>query len=195
MPIKRFLIMSSVAAASFAVTAAVVGAQGGPQPQTLADVPANQAAATDVDPSLARDFAAFRRSQRAGEARDGVGPFGANLALARRVDTAVGSVWIVPARGVVCLRAEDSAGSGWTCAAETQAAHGALMLAMRTSGDESGARVFGLLPDGASAPVMTTTGGSTAKVDMGPDGAFGVQAGRGTLEYDQGGARRTVTAP
>ena len=193
--IKRITMLIGVAAATFAATAAIVGAQGDPQPQNLSDVAAEQPAATGIDQAATADFAVFRRSQRVGEALDGTGPFGANLALARRADTAAGTLWIVPGRGVVCLRAEDEAGSGWSCAAEAQAASGALMLAMRAPGDASGGRVFGLLPDGAAKPTLATADGDVP-VPVGADGAFGMKAAaHATLSYDEGGAERTVEAP
>lgn len=193
--IKRITTLIGVGVASFAATAAIVGAQSDPQPQNLSDVAAAQPAATEIDQAAAADFVVFRRSQRVGEALDGTGPFGANLGLARRADTAAGPVWIVPGRGVICLRAEDEVGSGWSCAAEAQAALGALMLSMRTPGDDADGRVFGLLPDAAATPTLASPDGD-APVPVGADGAFGMKAGaHATLHYDEGGAERTVEAP
>ena len=193
MSIRRAAVVAGVAAASFGLTAAIVGAQSGPTPQTLAGMSPSQPAADSVDPALSTDFQVFRRAQRPGEALDGTGPFGANLALARRVDTAAGPLWVVPGRGVVCLRADDGVGSGWSCATDGQAAGGSLMLAMRGATEE--ARLFGLLPDGASQPVLTTASGS-AGVDPGADDVFGANVdGAGTLHYYEGGESRTVSTP
>ena len=56
MSIRRVTVVVGVAASSFGLTAAIVGAQSGPTPQTLAGMSSSQPAADSVDPALSADF-------------------------------------------------------------------------------------------------------------------------------------------
>jgi hypothetical protein len=127
---------------------------------------------TEVPADQAGAFEILRQPQTEGDALPdaGGGPFGANLDLARAVDTAAGTVRVVPANGMVCLRGEDAAGSTWTCAPPEEAEAGELVL---TSRDANGDLIsaVGLLPDGASGlqAVDATGGGSSVPTE---DGLF-----------------------
>lgn len=194
MATRHIRMMVVVGTASFTLAAAIVTAQGDPLPQSISGPSSEQPPVTVVDPQLADNFALFRRQQRADEPLVGTGPFGANLALARRADTGVGSVWVVPGRGVVCLRAADSVGSGWACATTAEATSGVLMLTMREALGDSG-RLFGVLPDGASHAELDVDAHAVA-LDVGPDAVFGARTDQPSMVgYDDGGERRTTAAP
>ena len=166
------------AAAAPLVIACVAVASAGAMAGSAGDDRAGQPGAPSSDrpvvvstpPEQASAFALLRRSEQAGDAlRDrGPGPFGANLSLARAVNTPIGTVRLVPANGMLCLRAEDDEGSMWTCVTPDAAKAGRLALSVR---DESGGLVssVGVLPDGyggahglsgrdESSPVTTSQG-------------------------------------
>ncbi len=76
------------------------------------------------------------------------GPFGANLALARKVNTVAGPAWLVPANGHLCLRATDSVGAVWTCTTTALAKSGGLIMTIRPEDPQAPAEaIYAAIPD------------------------------------------------
>lgn len=117
-------------------------------------------------------FAIQRRAERDGDvvASGQTGPDGANMDLSRAVTTAAGVVRVVPGNGAVCLRAEDEAGSAWSCVPNADAVAGKLILTLKRPGSER-VRTFGLLADGTTAATVTTASG-TLQLDP-TEGVYG----------------------
>lgn len=180
-------------------------AAGGPA-DTPAAVPAASPLAAPpvvgaVQPDQAAAFRVLRRPRRASDvmptavAERTAGPsrFGRNPNLSRAVETANGTGWVVPGRGVVCLIAPDAVdGYAVTCNSTEAVADDGLTL-QQVAPDESTST--SLLPDGAR--VVVSQDDATADAVQ-PD-ASGVavtdttDAERVTVVTDEG--RSTVPVP
>ena len=160
------------------------------------EAPARSDRVATVSTKQAMTFAVLRRDQRSGDAidTDAAGPFGANPKLARKVTTAAGPAWVVPADGAVCLRVADADGFGWTCAPDDEVAASGLLLSLR-DGDMNGTAVYGLLPDGAHDAVVRGSSGSRAVALA--EGTVGAKSPDAvSLVYvDAAGSRRSVRVP
>ncbi len=144
------------------------GSGSGTQPNAATpNVPAVQAV---PGPEAAR-FAILRAPRSASDAIDpvraGAGPLGANIALARSVreprgGLSAGLVFVVPARGAVCLRVPFShLLAQWWCQHTAAAASGRLLMAVRPGGPlrASNQLIIGLVPDGVPSVLVTAAGG------------------------------------
>jgi hypothetical protein len=153
---KRFagLATSVVLASGIGAVALVQAAASDSRPDPDAS------RATSVDGAQAAAFRVLRRAQNSSDAVTGQvsGPFGANLDLARSVQTSAGRVWVVPARGEVCLRALDGVGAAWSCAPTSAAADGALMLSLRKPDSAAPVAVFGLVADNVDLVELASAG-------------------------------------
>jgi hypothetical protein len=144
--------------------------------ESLGTTSAVRSEPTEVPPDQAASFAILRRPQREGDALRGrgSGPFGANLDLARAVDTEAGTVRVVPANGMICLRGEDEAGSVWTCVPPDVAEASKLVLTSRDA-DGNLLSAVGVLPDGARGVQAVDAAGGGSSVET-TDGVFAVDA-------------------
>jgi hypothetical protein len=130
---------------------------------------APQAPVQDVSPEQAQQFGVLGTAPTKDDALSataqklinlGPGPkWGANAGLAHRaMSTANGGVYVVPAKGALCLivdTGQDTAAS--TCGEVARASAGLLMLSV--FGENGSATVYGVLPDGASPVTLTTKSG------------------------------------
>jgi len=162
---------TAIAAAS--VLALNTGGSGG---SAVAGSLESPSAAAKIGAVQAAQKAAFSVLERPQDSGDPVfttqaGPFGANLKLARSVDTPEGDVRVVPGNGAVCLRAEDDSGHGYACGPTELVEDGVLMVAMHeVNGDVT---VYGLVPDDAGDVSLTTPDG-TETLDV-TDNVFSVE--------------------
>jgi hypothetical protein len=120
--------------------------------------------------------------------------WGANLDLARAVNTAGGPVRVVPADGKICLRGEDEAGAIWSCNSPEAAAEGRLILSSR---DESGLEVaYGLVPDGAKSVTRVDADGAVARINT-TDGVYSITNAdaRAVRFTDSRGDAQDITLP
>lgn len=164
--VKKSLGAVAIAAATGLLTAAVVQAQ-----LTSTDNSAAPALdlstlpmVTSVPDNEATILSVLRRKQRAGDALDtsATGPYGANLRLARAVDTPGGPLRVVPANGHVCLRGEDNVGSLWTCSPTARVAAQGAVLTSRSQANYDILAVYAVLPDGASDATLSGPTGQHA---------------------------------
>lgn len=134
---------------------------------------------TAVPEEQAAAFALFRRSQipadllsedRWGQYQEGrIGQLGLNPALARRTETPVGNVWVIPGDGWICLSLAASSdpssfdGGGLSCNRTEQAMAGR-MVTWCSSGP--GVIVQGLVPDDIPEVTLTTADGSVQPVSV-----------------------------
>jgi hypothetical protein len=136
----------------------------------ISAVPAAEAAA----------FGVLRRARTASDSfkqiRQGVGPLGANPALARTVLAPAAPagllprlVSVVPAATDVCLRVLEVQGfAQWWCVPTAQAVRGSLIVALLPAAPTPRAAskqfLLGLVPDGVSTVTIRTAGGVGHKV-------------------------------
>jgi hypothetical protein len=190
---NRILIAAHVVALSLLASAAVSALAGDAETQmTPADSvrPPVQA----IDPALSAGFAVLRRPQRPDEALALTGPFGANGALARRVDTGSGPVWLVPADGALCLRAEDAVGAAWACAPAARAASEGLILSLRSEDPTDVGTSYGVLPDAAGGAALIHAGAQSALAAS--DNAYAAQTEQGDrVQFDPGSGEVTTSVP
>jgi hypothetical protein len=167
----RILRTAAMLAASASIAGvAIAAADGGPAPAPAPAVPEHNDAvaitAPDAD-QLATLGILRREAEAADAAPDGVwqliargsGPgLGANPDLARRaLTTALGeSLYVVPARGWVCLTSSSGQGS---CTPTDRIADG---YAVGVAAIPSGFRLSGLVPDGVARVEVRGAGGATA---------------------------------
>ena len=116
--------------------------------------------APSVEAAQADAFGVLRRPQQSGDAVDpgGGAPFGANGDLARAVSTPEGTVRVVPGNGWLCLRAEDSVGSVWTCGPNERVTVTGLLLTLRDPEGDSPSTVYGVVPDQIDGAVLRSAG-------------------------------------
>jgi hypothetical protein len=136
-----------------------INAQGGTGLDS-GEISSDRPVASSVDASQAGAFGVLRTSQQSGDALDpgGGAPFGANGELARAVRTPEGTVRVVPGNGWLCLRAEDSVGSVWTCGPNEQVEVTGLLLTLRDPEGDSPSTVYGLVPDQIDGAVLRSAG-------------------------------------
>ena len=149
-----------------------------------------------VSDAQAKAIAVLARDQQPDDAidTDAAGPMAANPRLARRIDTAAGPAWVVPADAHVCLRAMDASDPVWTCVSDHDAAAGKLLLTLR---DEDGnlQAVYGVLPAGSGNARLA--GPRTTAAASAPDGVIGVRTtdADSVVFTDAQGSRHTVDLP
>jgi hypothetical protein len=141
---------------------------------------------TAVPEEQAAAFALVRRSQiptdllpedRWGRYQEGrVGQLGLNPALARRAETPLGNVWVIPGDGWICLSLAASPGpssldgGGLTCNRTVRAIAGR-MITWGSCG--SAVIVQGLVPNDVPEVTLTTATGSVQTVSV-SDNTYGV---------------------
>lgn len=142
---------------------------------------------TAVRREQAAAFALLRRAQvpsdllpeyRWEHYRNGpVGQLGLNPALARRADTSVGNVWVIPGDGWICLSLPASPhpssldGGGVMCNTNRHAIDGR-MVTWSSSRSGAGMIVQGLVPDWIAEITLVAADGSTTTVCT-SDNAYG----------------------
>jgi hypothetical protein len=142
---------------------------------------------TAVPQELAAAFALLRRSQvpndlfpedRRERYQEGrVGQLGLNPALARRAETPLGNVWVIPGDGWICLSLAASPGpssldgGGLTCNRIKQALAGRI-ITWTSSRSEGATIVQGLVPDGIPEVTLTAADGSAQTVSV-SDNTYG----------------------
>lgn len=187
--------LTAVAALGTAATATALTAS---EESRLTPADAEAPAAIAKTPTEQTEaFSVLSRPARAGDAPVSgatAGPYGANPALARKVQTGAGPAWVVPADGHVCLRVPTDTGSAWTCQTVEQAKAGRLVLTLRDA-NRRVAAAYAVLPDGAGAPRMTS--GKTATAASLDDNVVGSTSPTATaLAYtDADGAAQNVDLP
>jgi hypothetical protein len=170
-------------------------------PARLAAVPAAEAA----------PFAVLRRPRTAADAfreiHAGLGPMGANPALARTLrepkgGLSVGFVSVVPARGGVCLRVPVAAGATWWCQPTANARDGLLRIALREPGRSGAAPaatgnqlLIGLVPDGVRSVTVSTASGASRRLAVREDVYDAQVDSPRRISFELGGATVSVSAP
>lgn len=175
--LSRALVVAGLCAIGGAGSAVAVTASSDTDPvESLGTAPVVQSEPAEVPADQADAFEILRQPQTEGDAIPdaGSGPFGANLDLARAVDTPAGTVRVVPANGMICLRGEDAAGSTWSCAPPDQAEAGQLVLSSRDA-DGDLISAVGILPDGSGGVDAVDAAGDGSNVAK-KDGVFTVTA-------------------
>jgi hypothetical protein len=131
-----------------------------------------------VPTAEAAAFAILRRKLRPADAfvavHAGIGPVGANPALARTVKepkygVSAGAVAVVPANGWICLRVPlVMTGAQWWCQTLKLASQGKLIMAIRPPGPLRASRqlLIGLVPDGVRAVTITAAAGAQRSVPV-----------------------------
>jgi hypothetical protein len=149
---------------------------------------------------LARSFAVLRRPARAVPAHIArlIGYAGlteTKARLARAVDTATGGGWVSEGDTGVCLSVPDPVdGFGVTCQGSGQVRDRGLMLMMPVPSDPDAVQVTALLPDGASATIVSDAG-RTALGDN-DDGLISFTARRGDrIAIQTASGSRSVSVP
>jgi len=193
-------VVGAIAAA--AVTATAFAAQDGASPRNPPDANVQSKVQT-VDQRQAALFSVLRRPQRVGDAvaTPMPGPYGANLELARLIQTAAGPVRVVPASGHICLRAMDAVGPVWGCVRTDAAIEGKLILSLRAS-DSSGQpaeradAVFALFPDQSVGETVTDRAGNRSTISQ-HENVSGIEdSDAQRLSFaDDAGKRHTTEVP
>ena len=143
---------------------------------------------TAIDASQ-KHFGIFRRAQVPGDAIPSTqrGPDGANYELARRVKTAAGDAWIIPAAQEICIRALDAAGPAYGCSPTSAAEAGQLALSIEPGeGQSKDTIVYGLVPDGVTS-VTVRAGAATTSVPVSDNVYSATLAGPGEVSYSASG--------
>jgi hypothetical protein len=155
---KPVIVGALIACLGTFLAMVAINAQGG---TGLADggISSDLPMTSSADATQEDAFGVLRRTQTAGDAIGaGAGaPFGANGQLARAVSTPVGTVRIVPGNGWLCLRAEDTVGSAWTCGPNERVSSEGLFLTLREATTDSGT-LYGLVPDAADTAELRAAG-------------------------------------
>jgi hypothetical protein len=166
--------VAAVAATASLAGVAVAATTGAPDPPPPA-VPQDHGAAPMIDAADTAQLSllgVLRRAAQPDDAApdavrahvgDGAAPdLGANVALARHaLTTALGEgLYVVPARGWVCL---ESTTGGGTCTPTDRIADG---YAVGLEAIPSGFRIGGLVPDGVARVEVLGAGGTTAEADV-----------------------------
>jgi len=123
-------------------------------------------------PAQASDFAALHRAREADVSLPTVAPayaqVGANLDLATPVATAAGTIWLIPANGMMCAvaRATNPYFDGGECVSDAAAAEGhALMYA--TAGNAPGETfVAGIVGNGIANVTVEYADGSVGSIPV-----------------------------
>jgi hypothetical protein len=196
------LVVSGVLAGGLSALLAP-GGQSGPSapPARLVAVPAAEAA----------PFAILRRPRTPADAfheiDPGLGPMGANPALARTVrepagGLSLGFVSVVPARGGVCLRIPFAGGATWWCQPTAKARVGSLRVGLRPPSRLGSAPpalgnqlLIGLVPDGVRSVTVTSTGGAERRLPVRANLYDAQVYSPRRVAFELAGARVSVSAP
>lgn len=201
-PLGKLAAATTVVVVGCVVTATAMGggSNGSVDGSGTTPTPAAAEAAmtTSVAPAQAAAYSVLRAPQQPGDdpGTGPKGPFGANLSLARRVDSPAGPVWVVPAQGYMCLRAKTAVSTAWTCVTDADAAQGRLILSLRPSTGSTVTSYFALVPDGATDATLSGGASPSAPAQMHSN----VIAGSGTtttgIDFtDATGARHSNAIP
>lgn len=90
--------------------------------------------------------------------------------------TAAGPIWLIPVNGGLCLGLQDSAGTALGTACE---AGDDVVARGTTIGD--GTRIYGIVPDDATAVTVTPAGGAPSAVNVTPGGTYALPAQDATV--------------
>lgn len=170
---KRTTLMSTCTCLLVAGTVggAVIASGATSDTKTVNDVllPQTSQPIPELQPAQSSNFELLRGQATAGDAISqaaraqigGPSVFGKNLSLARAIDTPDGTGWVVPGDDAICLAVPDGGTGtyGVACNSTDEAVAG-LAISTLTRPNNPTVRVIGLLPDNASAPVVTFADGS-----------------------------------
>jgi hypothetical protein len=147
----------------------------------IAAIPEEQADAFRIlrRPQLQTDLLPEDRWEHYGIGR--FGQLGLNPALARRAQTPLGNVWVIPGEGYICLSLASSPDSssldgGGMTANTTQAALTGRVTAWSASRSGAGQMVQGLVPDAITEVELLAADGSTTIAQV-SDNAYGADLG------------------
>ena len=183
---NRLVGIAAIGVISGATALGVVAGSSGPA-GAAAGAPADPTSAQAVEPALAEQFSLLRRAAvvlpelARTQLRDAPihARYGANLALARATEMAVGGTAIVvPGDDAVCLWVPVDAGYGGTCVSAADARVGKLSLQL-VAGKRS--TVVALVPDGFDAPVVRTVGEDSIVLPVRDNIAAGIVDDAATL--------------
>lgn len=191
---KRFYLVGLLVVALAAISAAAIAATSGDDSTRPAD--ASEPAVQTAD-ATGSGFAFFQREQTAadrvpaGAAADGQLPYGANLALSRRVASGDDgtTVYAVPGRGVICTVIPNKYGSsvGCTSAAAILRGNGTGPGLLASTTADQPDRVYDVVPDGVKSVTLGLESGKTIDVPV-QDGGYYVAVAASdpprTIAYD-----------
>jgi len=191
---KRFYLVALVVVALGAISVAAIAATSGGDSTRPADP--SEPAVQSAD-ATGTGFAFLQREQTAADrvpadaVADGQLPYGANLALSRRV--ALGddgaTVYAVPGRGTICTVVPNANGSAVGCKSADAILRGngtGPGLLASTSADQPD-RVYDVVPDGVKSVTLGLASGKTIDVPV-QDGGYYVAVAASdpprTIAYD-----------
>jgi hypothetical protein len=132
--VKSWAVTVGTTATTAALAAAAMAAVSDGNSEGNGSTPTSSATEAMISGPSADQTSSFqvlRQAQRPdddpGTSKEG--PFGANLSLARKVNSAAGTLWVVPANDHVCLRVATKVSTMWACTTTAEAKVGRLVLA------------------------------------------------------------------